>query len=158
MESLKRTGSAVPTMTTQSESTVLPVSIEKAWGVFKTFNLSKVLPSHIKSSEFTIGAPNQLDSIVRITYADGAVWELRINEISDPKHTIGYQVISTEPAHQATSIVGRFKFHSVTDENQTFLEWTTEYSNDVDANVIYDQKFKKLEFFFELKKNLVAHQ
>jgi hypothetical protein len=104
------------------------------------------------------GAPNQLDSVVRLSYADGAIWELRINEISDAKHTLGYEVISTEPAHQATSIIGRFKFTPVTDENQTFLQWTTEYSNDVDANVIVDQKYKKLEFFFELKKNLAATQ
>jgi hypothetical protein len=158
MESSKRTGSAVPTSTTQSESCVIPVSIEKSWGVFKSFKLDKVLPTHLKSSEFVSGGPNQLDSVVRLTYADGAVWQLRINEISDVKHTLGYQVISTEPAHQVTSIIGRFKFHPVTDENQTFLEWTTEYSNDVDANVIIDQKYKKLEFFFELKKNLSASQ
>ena len=93
---------------------------------------------------------------MRITYADGAVWELRINEISGVKHTLGYQVISTEPAHQVTSITGSFRFRSVTDDHHTFLEWSTDYSNDVDAGVIQDQKFKKLEFFFELKKNLSA--
>jgi hypothetical protein len=58
-----------------------------------------LLPSHIKSTEFVSGGPNQLDSVVLVNYADGAKWELRINEISDVKHTLGYQVLSTEPAH-----------------------------------------------------------
>ena len=42
----------------------------------------------------------------------------------------------------------------VTDDNTTFVEWVTEFSNDADANVIGDQKYKKLEFFSEMKKNL----
>ncbi len=134
----KRTGSAVPVSTSQRESTVLPVTLEKAWGIFKHFKLEKVLPNHIKSTEFVSGAPNQLDSVIHVVYADGAKWDLRINEISDVKHTLGYQVISTEPAHPVTSITGRFQFRGVTDESQTFLEWTTDYSNDVDAGVIYD--------------------
>lgn len=146
----KRTGSAIPTSTIQSESCVIPVCIDKVWGVFKSFQLDKVLPNHLKSSEFVSGGPNQLESVVRLSYADGAVWDLRINEISGAKHTIGYEVISAEPAVTATSIVGRFKFTPVTDENTTFLQWTTEYSNDVDAGVILDQKFKKLEIFYEL--------
>lgn len=152
----KRAGSAVPVSTTQVESCVLPVTLEKAWGIFKHFKLEKLLPNHIKSTEFVSGSPNQLDSVIRINYADGAKWDLRINEISDVKHTLGYQVIATEPAHQVTSITGKFHFRGVTDENQTFLEWTTDFSNDADAGVVYDQKFKKLEFFFELKKNLAA--
>ena len=42
----------------------------------------------------------------------------------------------------------------VSDEHHTFVEWITDFSNDADATVIADQRFKKLEFFAELKKNL----
>ncbi len=31
-----------------------------------------------------------IDSVIRIDYVDGAYWELRINEISDLKHSIAY--------------------------------------------------------------------
>jgi hypothetical protein len=44
----------------------------------------------------------------------------------------------------------------VTDDNTTYVEWTTDFSNDADATVITDQRYKKLEFFAELKKNLTA--
>ena len=54
------------------------------------------------------------------------------------KHTLGYQVLSTEPAHQVTSIQGQIKLSPVTDDNSTFVQWTTYFSNDADAGIIYD--------------------
>ena len=135
---LARIGSAVPVSTHQAESTVLPSPIGKTWGLFKSFKLEKVVPGKITATTFTSGGPNQLDSVVRIEYADGALWELRINEISDVKHTIGYQVLSTEPAHFVTSIQGQIRLREVTDDNSTYVEWTTDFSNDADANVMAD--------------------
>ena len=101
---LQRKGSSVPVSTHSCESTVVPIPIDKCWNIFKTFKLDKVMPGSFKSSNFTKGGPNQLDSVLKLEYTDGAVWELRINEISDTKHSLGYQVLSTEPAHSATSI------------------------------------------------------
>ena len=69
---------------------------------------------------------------------DGAHWELRINEISDVRHSIAYQVISTEPVHQVTSIMGQIVLREVTFDNSTFVEWITDFSNDADATVIED--------------------
>jgi len=45
-------------------------------------------------------------------------------------------VIETEPEISVTSIQGELKLFPVTGEDSTFLQWTTEYSNDVDAQVI----------------------
>ena len=153
---LARQGSSVPVSTCQIESCVILTQIGKAWTIFKNFHLDKVVPGHVKSTEWVSGGFNQLDSVVRINYTDGAKWEIRINEISDVKHTLGYQVLMTEPAHQVTSITGQFHFRRVTDDDTTYIEWITDYSNDVDANVIMDQKYKKLEFFKDLKNTLSA--
>ena len=154
MEQTSRQGSSVPVSTHQVESTVLPIELEKAWGSFKTLQLEKLVPQRVKSTTFTTGGPNQLDSIIKIEYVDGAKWELRVNEISDVKHTLGYQVLSTEPAHQVTSIQGSIHLRAVTDDNTTFVTWSTDFSNDADATVIFDQKYKKLDFFADMKKNL----
>ncbi len=113
---LTRQGSSVPVSTHQTESTVLAVPVYKAWALFKTFNFEKVVPGIIKKSEWVSGGANQLDSVVRISYTDGAVWDLNINEISDRQYTIGYQVVNTEPAHLVTSISGYIRLISVTDE------------------------------------------
>ena len=41
----------------------------------------------------------------------------------------------------------------VSDDNTTFLSWTSEFSNDVCAQVIQDQKYKKLDFFQSFAKH-----
>ena len=102
------------------------------------------------------GGPNQIESIVRLEYSDGAVWEMRISEISDLRHSIAYQVLKTEPAHTASSIIGQIVLKEVTDCQCTFVEWITDFSNDADAQVIEDSRFKKIEFFTEMKKNMTV--
>ena len=74
-----------------------------------------------------------------------------MTEISDKNFTIGYEVMETEPAIHVTSVQGEIKLLAVTDSDQTFLQWTTEYSNDVDLQIIEDQKFKKRDFFKAVK-------
>ncbi len=149
-----RHGSAVPVSCHDVESCVLPVGIDKAWHIFKQFKLEEVMPNKVKETKYLQGSPNQVDSIVRITYVDGAQWEIRISEISDLKHSIAYYVLSTEPPHSVTSIIGQIVLRPVTDEEHTFVEWITDFSNDADAGVIEDQRFKKMDFFAEMKKTL----
>ena len=90
--------------------------------------------------------------MVKVEYTDGAHWTLRINEISELRHSIGYEVLATEPIHSATSIQGVITLHNVTALKHTYVEWATDFSNDADAQVIADQKYKKLEFFAEMAK------
>ncbi len=106
MVDLVRTGSTVPVSTHQVESTVLATPLDSAWSYFKSLKLEVIAPGKVTSTEFTSGAAGQIDAILSIQYADGAKWELRIVEISELEHSIGYQVLSTEPSHQVTSIQG----------------------------------------------------
>ena len=106
-ESNVRHGSAIPVSCHDVGSCVLPVGIDKAWHIFKEFKLEEVMPSKVKETKYISGSPNQIDSVVRISYVDGASWEIRISEISDLKHSIAYYVLSTEPPHSASSIVGQ---------------------------------------------------
>ncbi len=87
------------------------------------FKLEKLCPKHIAATEFVKNGPGQLDAIIKVTYADNAVWEIRINELSDIKHSLGYEVISAEPAHMATSVQGRISMRPVTSCKTTFIEW-----------------------------------
>lgn len=133
-----RTGSVIPVSTHQTESTVLPIAPGTAWEAFKRFHLEKFMPTKVKATSFTTGGPDQLDSVVKIDYTDGASWEIRIVEISNIRRSIGYEVISTEPAHSVSSILGVITIKHVTDENHSFIEWSTDFSNDADAGVIAD--------------------
>lgn len=101
---LARQGSVVPVSLHQIESTVIRMPLSKAWSLFKSFKLEHIIPKKVTGTTFVNGASGQLDSVIKIDYADGANWQIRVNEISEIRHSIGYEVLSTEPAHQATSI------------------------------------------------------
>ena len=94
----------------------------------------------------------QLGQVVTIEYGNSTKWVVRVTEFSERHHTVCYEVLSTEPQHSASSINVEISLRRVTDDNSTFVEWTTDFSNDVDASVMQDQKYKKHDFFAAIKK------
>lgn len=136
----------------QVESTVIPVSIGKAWESIKDISHDKTFPSHIKSVKFTSGSAKEINSIFEITYADNSVWTFRLLEVSERKRKIAYELIGAEPAIDFSSMLTTISLHKVTEDDTTFLSWETDYSNDVNAHTVQDGKFKKLEYFKDLKK------
>lgn len=137
----------------QVESCVIPVPKELVWDQFLEFNLGKLFPSHVSSVKFTVGGPSQINSIFEITYLDKSIWTFRITELVDGKRSvIAYELVSANQPLQFSSMYQRIRISSVTEDKTTFLEWETEYSNDVNSHIILDGKFKKLEYFKDLKK------
>jgi hypothetical protein len=63
----------------QVESTVLPVSIDTVWPKFRALQFDLVAPTYVESTEIQ---GEGVGSIVKVTYKDGTVWELRVTEIS----------------------------------------------------------------------------
>lgn len=148
--------STIPTSCTQTESTVLDAPIDKVWAKFRGFAFEGLAPGQVASTSYESGGEGQCGSIIKVVYndADKTVWKLRIIEFSERKYTIAYELLSAEPAHNATSVQGEIKLLSVTTDQTTFVSWTTEFSNDADLVVISDQKYKKQEFFKDAKSNL----
>ena len=138
----------------QVESTVLSVGVSKVWDALRTFAFEKLLSSHVKSVKFTSGSPNEVGSVFDIEYAEGSVWTNRIVEISDTRRTIAWELIGAVPEITFSSMLTTVKLHRVTDEDSTFVSWESDYSNDVNAHVVQDGKFKKLDYFKDLKKVL----
>ena len=130
---------------------------ERAWAQFKGLKLEQLVPGKVKATTWVTGGHGQLDSTLKVDYVDGASWTLRILELSDIRRSIGYEVVATEPPHSVSSILGTITVRPVTEDSTTFVEWATDFSNDADANVITDQKYKKLEFFTEIRKNIQAY-
>ena len=153
---LARQMSTVPTSCTQTESTVLPVAISKAWESFSAFKLDALCPGIVAKVEWKDGAAGQLGALAAVTYKDGAVWTVRFNELSEKHHRVGYELLSAEPALSCSSVQGTIEMLRVTDTDQTFVSWTTEFSNDADLIVIEDQKHKKHDAFVDIKKTLAS--
>ena len=149
--------STIPTSCTQTESTVLAAPIDKVWTKFSGFAFDKLAPGQVTSTAYESGCEGQVGSIINVVYndSDKTTWKLRITEYSERNHTLAYELLAAEPAHNATSVQGEIKLQAVTTpESQTFVAWTTEFSNDADLAVISDQKYKKQEFFKDVKTNL----
>jgi hypothetical protein len=92
-------------MTVQVESAVLPAPISKIWEILKILKLETLGGNMIKSSSLTSGGEMMVGSVLRIEYSDGAVWEIRVTEISERTSTVAYEVVSTEPTLDCTSIM-----------------------------------------------------
>ena len=146
--------SKIPSSCSQTESTVLEAPILKVWSLFRGFAFEKIAPGSITATETESGGEGVVGSVIKITYKDGSVWKIRVTAFSERNHTLAYEVLTTEPAHNVSSVQGEIHLLAVTTNDHTFVSWTTEYSNDVDLTVIADQKYKKQEFFKDVKSNL----
>ena len=84
--------SSVPTSCMQVESTVLPVSIDTVWPKFRALQFDVVAPTYVTSTEIQ---GEGVGSIVKVTYKDETVWELRVTEISVSNNVLNTLVHSS---------------------------------------------------------------
>lgn len=152
---LKKTESSmnVVTSTHQTESTVINKPVSKVWEALRTFEWNKYNPTAVKSVKFLSGGPNEVGSEFEVEYSDGAKWVNRIVEISELARHLSYELIMAEPSVPFTTMLNSIALFKVTSDNTTFVQWSTDFSNDVDSHTIQDNKFKKLDHFAEMKKH-----
>jgi hypothetical protein len=135
----------------QIESVVLPSPAGKVWEALKSFAWEKYLPTSVKSSKFTSGNEHEVGSIFELEYVDGSVWTYRITDISETRRGLGFELISATPEISFSSMTSFIRIFKVTEDKTTFLQWETDFSNDVNSHTLQDQKYKKLEYFKDLK-------
>ena len=150
----ERVKSMIPCTCTNTESCVLPANLETVWSKVRYWKLEELAPGMISSTEWTDGAAGRVDSTVKISYTNGAHWFFRVTELSERNHTLGFELVAAEPAISVSSIVGEISCEAVTDSDQTFFRYSTEYSNDCDAEFIADARWKKRDLFAEIKRTL----
>ncbi|KAK2063260.1 Bet v1-like protein [Colletotrichum caudatum] len=144
--------STIPTSTSVVESAVIKAPLSHVWHFIKLQNFQGFW-SALKGSEF-VKAQEETD-IVRWTFKDGTVLEVKQEEHSTINHYITYSVITSQPELSYTSVVSTIRCYPVTSgehENSTFVEWTGNFSSDADAGVIQDAKFKRREALADLAK------
>ncbi len=135
----------------QTESCVIPACIGDVWEQIRAFNFSKLFPSYVKNVKFVDGNCNSVGSLFTFEYVDGSVWTFKLLEISESRRVISFDLISAEPEVGYSSMMTVFRFNRVTDTNETYFAWESDYANDVNAHAVQDAKFKKLEAFKDIK-------
>ena len=153
---LGRVKSTVPCTCTNTESCVVPAKLQDVWAKIRYWKLNELAPSIVSNTEWTDGDAGRVDSTVKLSYTNGATWYWRVTELSERNTSISYELVQAEPAISVSSIVGEISLSSVTDDDQTFMSWSTEYSNDVDAEFIGDARWKKRDMFAAIKATFTA--
>ena len=82
-------------------------------------------------------------------FRDGARWVIQTTEISNVRKSIVFDVVSCEPSHVVSGVTHTLALKRVTSVNATFFEWSTDFTNDVTANVIADNSLKKIDALAE---------
>merc|ERR1712071_412628 len=95
--------STIPTSTSVVESAVIRAPLSHVWHYIKLQDFSKFW-SAMNKSEFAKGASEETD-IVKWTFKDGTVLEVKQEEHSTINHYITYSVITSQPELSYTSVV-----------------------------------------------------
>ncbi|CAL3972972.1 unnamed protein product [Diplocarpon coronariae] len=143
--------SRIPTSTTVSESAVVSATFSHVWHLIKLEKFAEFW-GKLEKSETVKGASPDTD-VVKWTFKDGQVLEVKQEEHSTIDHYITYSVISAQPQLTYSSVMSTIRLYPITSghhEGQTFVTWTGHFSSDADAGVIEDAKFKRREALADL--------
>ncbi|KAH8731631.1 hypothetical protein GQ44DRAFT_822509 [Phaeosphaeriaceae sp. PMI808] len=143
----------IPTSTSVSESAVIEASFSDVWHLIKLQDFSKFW-SALDKSDWVKGTSDEAE-VVEWSFKDGTVVEVKQEEHSSIDHFITYSVISARPELSYSSVVSTIRVYPITSgnhEGQTFITWTGNFSNDADASVIQDARFKRREALADLAK------
>jgi len=145
--------SAIPTSTSISVSVVVNAPLSAVWHKIKLADFASWW-SKLKKAEDVKGASNEVD-VVRWTFNDGTVMEVKQEAHSTIEHYITYSAITSNPAITYTSVLSTIRCYEVTSGAQmgsTYVTWTAQFSSDADAGVIEDARFKREEALEDLAK------
>ncbi|KAK4110267.1 Bet v1-like protein [Canariomyces notabilis] len=144
---------AKPIATTNEviESAVIRAPLSFVWHFIKLPDFSKWW-SAIDKAEHVKGTSSETD-VVRWTFKDGSVVEVKQDEHSNLDHYITYSVINTEPELTYSSVVSTIRCWPVTSgefEDSTFVRWTSKFASDADVGVLEDAKYKRRDALKDL--------
>ncbi|KAF1986330.1 Bet v1-like protein [Aulographum hederae CBS 113979] len=143
----------IPTSMSVLESAVIAAPLSAVWHLIKLQDFSSFWRA-LKSSEVATGASvNDEVDVVKWTFTDGMVLEVKMEEHSSIEHYITYSVISAAPKMEYSSVVSTVRCFPVTSgehEGHTFVQWSGNFSSDASADVIEDAKYKRREALADL--------
>ena len=143
----------IPSAARVWESAVLNVSKDTVWTAVRT--LTFPWAEDVKSVDVG-GDQSAVGGTRTISYADGTKQTVQVMELSDLRNSVTYSILSSEPAVSYTSATHTISVKDVTNPSddavpQTFVEWSSHFSNDAKIAVIEDSRCKKKEGFKAMK-------
>ena len=127
-------GTTIATTNEVIESAVIRAPLSHVWHLLKLPHFHQFW-SAIKSAELIKGTGTETD-LVKWTFKDGSVVEVKQDEHSNLDHFITYSVIKSEPGLTYSGVVSTIRCWPVTSgelEHSTFVRWTSKFASDADV-------------------------
>ncbi|CUA74112.1 hypothetical protein RSOLAG22IIIB_05402 [Rhizoctonia solani] len=148
--------SNIPTVTSLTESAVIPFHLDEVWHLIKLKSIPKFW-SIIESAE-NVQAQEEVE-VVKWKFKDGTVESVKLEEHSSIDHFITYSVIETESPRGYSSVLSQIRLFPVTSgehRGSTFVQWSAQFSGDASVAVIEDARYKRRDALGDLSKALAA--
>ncbi|KAF3916477.1 hypothetical protein ABW20_dc0100448 [Dactylellina cionopaga] len=146
---------SIPTSTSVTESAVINAPLAAVWHLIKLNSFPEWWGA-LEKSEVVKGVSDETD-VVKWTFKDGAVVEIKQEAHSTIDHYITYSAISSTPAVTYTSILSTIRLFPITSGSAakgTFVQWSANFSGDADAGVIQDARYKRQDGLADLAKKV----
>jgi hypothetical protein len=125
----------------------------KTWGFLRPFDFSflkEVASITVEDPDlYELGQPG---SICLTKYTSGDCERVRVLEMSDERFCASYQILSSSPAMLASEVTSTLQLREVTAGDHTFLEFITNYSQDIPLKDFLNSKLKMRAFFAALRR------
>jgi hypothetical protein len=107
-------------------SSVIPAAVDKVWKLVRDFNGLAKWSHLVKESHIEEGLPSDKIGCIRnFTMHDGGNVIEQLVALSDPDHKLVYTIIKI--GIPVKNYMSTIRLRPITDGNQTFMEWSTEF-------------------------------
>eukprot|EP00178_Gracilaria_changii_P017043 TRINITY_DN48748_c0_g1_i1.p2 TRINITY_DN48748_c0_g1~~TRINITY_DN48748_c0_g1_i1.p2 ORF type:complete len:149 (+),score=25.73 TRINITY_DN48748_c0_g1_i1:51-497(+) len=120
-------------------SAVFPNKPEKVWAALREFTFPAKLLGDVTSCEMKDNASSTSVGGVRVTkWKTGEERQDRLLEVSDLERRISWELVSTnlEHGHEVTAQISTIKLYRISENDQTLVEWSADFSHDVTQDFI----------------------
>jgi len=135
------------------ESSIIRAPVSAVWQVVRPLDFT-YLPNVVEVKLSEDAKLAQVGGVRTVTYKDGTKQTIKLNELSDDRLALSYDLIASEPAVDVLSASYSIQLRRVTDTNETFVEITTDFSKDASLEVTEDARYKQREHMAALAEAL----
>lgn len=122
-------------------SAIVKEDIEALWNQLQTMDFSW-MPHLVECINENKGEAVKIDDLRTLKFDDGTVQIIAIRGLDSYDHTAMWELVSSDPAVSYSGAIYAVHLVKVTMTGETFMQFTSEFTNDASAAVMMDQKFK----------------
>eukprot|EP00658_Telonema_sp_P-2_P054507 TRINITY_DN43362_c0_g1_i2.p1 TRINITY_DN43362_c0_g1~~TRINITY_DN43362_c0_g1_i2.p1 ORF type:complete len:531 (+),score=150.19 TRINITY_DN43362_c0_g1_i2:174-1766(+) len=132
----------VPMSTHVRESAIVSASIDSVWNAVRVMDFG--FDPMVAGGELVDGeAATQVGAVHTLHFKDGTEWTLQTSGLSDQKRVLSFELLARTDGVECSSCQHSIRLTPVTLSNSTFVEWTVDFSNDAEAQVLMDCQYKR---------------